>query len=426
MTLACVSVGQGDAGLSAAMSDESPTPSGESEKPPGRTVKVRVIDEQGQPVAGVGIHAGVWTREPFPPNRDYTTDSGGVTVVELPGSFRILRLWARKGTYVPLFAQWWKERTPDDGEVPDEFTFQLERGTTIGGTIQNEDGEPIAGVSVEVMRQSGGFQAELSQRPIYGTWLAEGDAARITDESGRWTLDNVPEDAGNLQLKVSHPEYVNDTGWGQLQQKQGVTVKQLQNQTATIVMKRGGQLTGVVIDEATRARIRDALVIWGDDPYLQTGSQEVLTDDKGFYVVPPLDAQSMPLTVVAEGYAPQMKTVEVQQNDSSRRLRIDASFRMRPGHTIRIQFVDPDGHAVPEVHVGIVSWRGKKSLYNHRHPNVVDSKIPRLSNADGLYEWTWAPEDEVVYSFYKQDFREQRETVLVARDAVYEIRMLPE
>lgn len=41
-------------------------------------------------------------------------------------------------------------------------------------------------------------------------------------------------------------------------------------------------------------------------------------------------------------------------------------------------------------------------LYNHRHPNVLDTGIPYRSNAEGIFEWTWAPSDEVRYDFFKE------------------------
>ena len=54
---------------------------------------------------------------------------------------------------------------------------------------------------------------------------------------------------------------------------------------------------------------------------------------------------------------------------------------------------------MPNVGVGIHGWRGGQSLYNYKHPNVVDSHVPVQADANGIYEWTWAPDDAVTYGF---------------------------
>ena len=397
-------------------------------EPQRRNLLVLVLGPDGSPVAGAHIHASVWTREPFKANRDYVTDSSGRTVVELPKTLSILRVWARKESHVPLFAQWWKDRQPDGHLIPKEFTFRLEKGTTIGGTIRNVDGQPIAAARVEVRRRSGGIEEELAKRPINGIWLAEGDeepcGARTTDAEGRWTLDNVPkEDDLDVSVKISHPDYVDDQLWGGLQHEQGVTTKHLQQQVATIVMKRGIRLRGIVVAEESLKRIEDAVVIWGDDPYMQTGSQEVLTDRRGMYRFPPLTPQKLRVTVVAEGFSPQMKTVELNEEEMDEQFSLDASFRLKPGHAIRIRFTDTDGNPIPDVGVGITAWQNAKSLYNHRHPNVLNTKIPDRADANGVYQWTWAPAEPVQYSFWAESYEEVRERLLSPGDEMHEISL---
>src|SRR5262249_42280884 len=51
--------------------------------------------------------------------------------------------------------------------------------------------------------------------------------------------------------------------------------------------------------------------------------------------------------------------------------------------------------------------------YNHRHPNVLNTQIPEQSNEAGLYEWTWAPDDAVTYTFWKEGYA-NRDAELVA------------
>lgn len=48
------------------------------------------------------------------------------------------------------------------------------------------------------------------ERPVADTRLASGDAGRITDAEGRWSLENVPPgETTRVALKISHPDYIN-------------------------------------------------------------------------------------------------------------------------------------------------------------------------------------------------------------------------
>ena len=43
----------------------------------------------------------------------------------------------------------------------------------------------------------------------------------------------------------------------------------------------------------------------------------------------------------------------------------------------------------------IAGWKGRNALHNHDHPNVRDTKIPRRTDSDGIWEWSWAPESPI-------------------------------
>ncbi len=55
--------------------------------------------------------------------------------------------------------------------------------------------------------------------------------------------------------------------------------------------------------------------------------------------------------------------------------------------------------------MGIEGWHGIKSLYNIKHDYyVIDTKIPDKADKNGVYEWTWAPRDQVFYNFWKKGY----------------------
>lgn len=373
------------------------SPQVKADKPADRVIRVRVAGPDDRPITGARIHAGIWTKEPFKHNWDYVTDARGQAAVALPRTLSILRLWASAEGRVPLFAHWEsQEIQADPNAIPGEFVFKLRKGTVIGGLVKNEDGKPIAGARVEVMLAR---RANQRQRLLDNTWLAEGDAARITNTQGRWTLNNVPEGEDvELRVRLSHPEYVSDYHWGVMQAAAKVTTAALRAQTAEIVMPRGIRMTGTVTDPKGKP-VAGAVVVWGDAPYDMPGSQEVRTDASGVYRFPPLPPMPVAVTVIAQGWAPDLKETQITFDNPP------ADFRLKPGKRLRLRFVDESGKPVPDVGVRIDGWRRIKSLYNDVHPDVLETKIPDCSDKDGIYEWTWAPDDLVEYSFGKEGYQ---------------------
>jgi hypothetical protein len=390
------------------------------EKPADGSMQITVLGPDDKPLAGARIHAAIWAKEPVKSNRDYVCDAAGRTTIELPKTIDILRLWARQDGHVSLFANWWPKQEARPRKIPREFTFHLDKGTVIGGIVKNDDGEPIVGVKVWVMLVNPRREQGLDKHPIPNIWLAEHDRTvdtrMTTDAQGRWTLDTAPAgDEFGFNIMLIHPDYVSDYSWGGLQKEQNVGAASLRERTATIVMHRGIKLSGVVVD-AEKKPVPDAVVIWGDDPYMQQGSQEVRTDAKGHYQFPPLPAGTLNVTVVAPDSAPDQQLVELATGEAT------ANFELTPGRRLRLHFVDSKGADVPGVGVGIESWRGGKALYNHKHPNVLDTKIPVVADQNGIYEWAWAPDDAVTFNFYKDGYQDARNVKITADDETeYEI-----
>jgi len=124
------------------------------------------------------------------------------------------------------------------------------------------------------------------------------------------------------------------------------------------------------LDEAARA-VRDV-----ED--LSTGSLRLgVTPTVASYLIGPLVQRfrsSYPGISLSIRVASQQEEIELKTENST------LSFKLEPGKTIRFRFVDANDNPLPGVFVGISEWRGNKALYNHRHPNVLDTKIPVQSD----------------------------------------------
>jgi hypothetical protein len=397
-------------------SGSAPAAAKKEEKTLRRSIHVRVVGPDGKAIAGAKVHASIWTKEPFKANRDYVCDAQGEAVVQLPQTLSILRLWGSADRYVPIFAHWESEEIQaDPNAIPAEFAIELPKGTVIGSLVKSEDGQPIAGARVEASVLVG--MDEQRQRSCVSRWLAEGEDARITDAQGRWTLDNVPAgDQVEVLVRLSHPDYIADYRWGVMQKAAKVTTALLRQQTATIVMARGIKVTGTVTDPNGKP-VAGAVVVWGDDSYAMDGSQEVRTDQRGTYRFPPLPPMPMTVTAIAPGWAPELKKITITEQNPP------VDFQLQPGKTLRLRFVDDAGKPLPEVSVGIEGWRGGKSLYNHKHPNVLDTSIPVQADKSGVYQWSWAPADPVTYSFWKEGYRPVRAAWLAADGVEHQIKL---
>ena len=131
---------------------------------------------------------------------------------------------------------------------------------------------------------------------------------------------------------------------------------------------------------------------------------EVYTDASGIYRLPPMpsdgtDGHDLRITVMAEGWSPDMKQISYSPKTTA------SISRPKPGKQLRLRFVDESGKPILGVYVSINDWRNGKSLYNSKHPMLLDAKIAEKADETGVYEWTWAPEDKVAYSYGKQGLK---------------------
>ena len=387
-----------------------------------RSMRIRVLDEKGNPLANANVGRSVWEIKHTGkfPHKEYKTNAQGEVDIELPKRMRILRLWPSKPEYVGQFLNF-SQGTHQDGKlIPDSYEFRLQTGKRISGFVVDKNGDPIVGAKVQVSVNWGmNNLSNKNPKPVVNTWLAYGNDAAITNEHGQWEILNAPAIKKpidyKLELLITHAEFAGDARRGEHQNKQSVTTAQMRDGTAKIVLDRGLKIQGTVRDAAGKP-IPKGLVVWSGTPYFGAGVNEAQIDSAGRYESLPLGPGEYPVTVLAPGYAPKQNVIQLDESFG------DLDFELKKGNRVEMQFVDDAGEPIPKVYVQIGTWRGTEAIYNNKHSNVPDSKIPRKADAKGRYVWEWAPEDAVTYQIDRTGFA-TKEVTLIARDQPHRIEL---
>ncbi len=314
------------------------------------------------------------------------TDEQGRYALELPEKDPSYFVFAaHKEGFVPMIASW--RAQGQTFALPPEFTFAMDPSVPIGGVIQNEQGQPIPGAKVSFMQFTPpsdtvpeavqGYIQSLENR-VNGTL--------VTDEQGRWRYDNAPRGAKDINFRLEHPDYISDPMFNS-----SSAPEKLLDMTSVMVMKKGLSVVGTVLDTKGRP-IRGAKVMQGHDRW-GTNYPDTTTDAEGRFQFANTAPGEMILTIQAEGYAPELDTIEVR--DQTEPLEV----HLAKGGTIRIRVVDSAGKPIAGAWVDADTWRKHRSL-----------EWKTKTDAEGHSVWTSAPPDEVEFEIGKTGFSSRNGT----------------
>jgi hypothetical protein len=352
-------------------------------------LNLRVISKAtGEPISDAELSILI-VRE----QREDKTDKDGLCRIVLGGKTpEYVRVEVKKEDFVPIRLSW--RQTVSHPVMPDQYTLALEQGTSIGGIIHDEQGNPIEGASVYLLVPGGD---EIERAAIW-------DHTEKTDAEGRWRCDIIPSKLDDIWIRLAHPDYISDEMYGKTPKP---TIEQLRAMTGVMVMKQGLTVSGRVID-ANDQPIQGASVAQGSDRF---GSHypSTQTDSEGRFEFKNTRPDEMVLTVQAKGYSPDLKSFTVYKGMEP------IEFRLESGHTIRGRITDTAGNPVTGAFVAADTWRGHRSLEWR-----VDT------NAEGRFEWNEAPPDEVLIDMGKQHYMSVRNYVMSPSEQEYEITMPPE
>ncbi len=320
---------------------------------------------------------------------DASTDGQGVATIELPREkISFVHAYARADKHVTTGANWGNY---DKAEVhmPAEFTFTLEPGTTMGGTVRDEQGRPIAGVQVVI---SGGESLPGGIR-----FNSADDTVR-TDAQGKWTDHRVPKDFGRYDcpaISLKHPDYASPPAYD----LKSRPLDQLRGGTAVMVMHKGIVVEGVVTDPQGKT-VAGAAVGQFED---LSGSEypRATTDQKGHYRLPACDAGEYTIAAAAKGYAPDSQQVTVGNSP------LTVGLQLRKGELIQIRVVDNKGKPLKGATVATVfdneNWCAMMLDYQTTYVREKDQHF-FLTDAEGRWSKLWISDDKIHFMFSKPGY----------------------
>src|SRR5262249_46037457 len=170
--------------------------------------------------------------------------------------------------------------------VPREHTIRLEPASTIGGTIRDEQDQPIAGAQVSLRIPVSGNRKPGAPRVDLNNFRTP------TDAEGRWKWALAPARLELLSITVEHPDYVveHNPFWRRTESPQAFA--DLEAGRAVLVLKEGLTLEGQVIDRDGRP-IAGARV----SPVFPNRSAATTTDDRGRFELAHIAPGPIELTV---------------------------------------------------------------------------------------------------------------------------------
>lgn len=365
----------------------------------GKTLTFTVIDAATKKaVPGVTLKtSGYQGRQTI--KGEYKTDDAGVAKLNVPeGEVRYFSVAVRAGdTFVPMRASW-----PERGNnvqkttLPDAFTFPVESGTKIGGSVVDDAQAPISGATVKFTVKKT-FPDPHVSLDLY-------DASAKSDAQGKWTYPRVPAEFDAIEICAWHHQYAgSDRGYWHTQPF--ADVAKLRDSSAQLTLPRGVKVEGVVFGSDGKP-LKGASVGVGADRFPSNVLPAQKTDDNGKFSLGWNPGDLLVLTVKAKDHAPDLQQMTVAEGMKP------VEFHLQPPKTLKLKIVDAAGKPISGVGVSVDTWRGCRTL---------DTRFN--TDKEGRIEWKQAPTDQAMFDIYSMGYADKRNTPLTAGDEEVVITM---
>jgi protocatechuate 3,4-dioxygenase beta subunit len=305
--------------------------------------------------------------------------------------------WNRLALYIdaPGYARYWRAWQPylHSEPIPAELTAKLEVGWTVGGTIVDGNGKPIAGARIWppvdfAYGTPGAIEWSLDKRPQ-------------SDAEGKWHLDGVPLQTDPIRVEIDHSLFM---ARSVMLKRAEFGISRGQKAHARIVLGAGATLTGRVSNKSG-APVAGAVV--------QTSSRswrrEAVTDVDGRYRLAGCEPEPLSVTAWAKGFAPVSKLVLLRHQSAP------ADFQLTKGGKLRLRVLDAHGKPIPHAPIYVPPF----TQYEFEGLN-------KYTDRQGAWEWSQAPADDCYATVIVPERSWQRSEAVHARAEEYVFREPPE
>ena len=352
-----------------------------SAKPGFRPMRIHVLDSDRKPIVDAGITLRAMTSLPYGPVR-YRTNAEGIGAIELPEHDSLdLQLLIYAQGRVTVGAHW------KGGSIPAEFSVTMEPGTTFGGIIRNEQGQPIAGADVTVNGRKQSRDGVL--------WWSINETSR-TDTEGKWHCGRVPADLKgfDVSIKVRHPDYAIAPNVD----LKTLSLDELRSQNAVMVMHEGIVVEGTVTDPQGKPLPGAAVGLFaersgGDFPRTKT-------DQDGHYHFAMAEPGEYNLAAAAKDYAPDSRSITMETQSQT------VDLQLRKGEMIRLRVVDEEGKPIPGVTVSMSFNNEYRDALMLDYVSSIERGEDRnlVADAEGRWSRLWIPKDELQFIIRKDGY----------------------
>jgi RNA polymerase sigma factor (sigma-70 family) len=336
----------------------------------GSTVNLRIVDQRNdKPLPGVALTLNVDRQ----PGQRTTTDDTGRAAVAVPAPLpRFLSVVVRKDGFAPVTL--WFPSPIREEEIPASYSQAMYATETIGGVVRDEQGQPIAGVSVAPTIWTSSADIRYLREDF------QEPAPATTDAEGRWQCEGMPAgiNRNRVSIAFTHPNYEH------VNLPAGQALEDVRRGKAT-VLPRGLELAGRVVDPAGRP-ILGAKVLRGSDQFGRDVPRAE-TDADGQFRFAHVPAGETVLTVQALGYAPALEKAVVRPGLAP------VEFRLEKGRTIQGRVVDAKGEPLAGATVHVDGWRGHRTL---------DWRM--TTDDEGEFRWTDGPPDAFWIGVWREGY----------------------
>jgi RNA polymerase sigma factor (sigma-70 family) len=355
--------------------------------PVGRSFLFKVVDaETGSGVPGAELHARYWVKE-IEENNSLITDGEGVCAVPLLDQpMGRLDLGILAPGYVQKFFTWWPGHF---GPLPKSYTFKLERGVGIGGFVRDAKGKPVANTRI-ILKFPGTGESDSRERERERLGFWDDLPVAKTDAAGRWQSANVPPRYEDFSISVKHADFPD--AWFAVRSDndskgEGIAITELYQATAVLTLQPGLAISGVVTDENDRpiAGAKVCTKRWADPK-----EPAAITGPDGKFTLRNLKGAGFPLTVMADGFAPERTNADTADGQ-------ELKIRLKPGSVLRVRVVDPSGQPVARADVALEHWREHGTL-----------ELREPTDENGIFEWRSAPSDSMKVCVLKGGYATSR------------------